>query len=107
MIIISTRAAKNATLTAEQQALVKEWTSFCTDREVLGRSVYIDHSNSRMVGPWGCEPRVRKFLVRNASSLDIMTTSKTLEGALKLAAKLSEKREEYFAARQAARQAKQ
>jgi len=100
MIIISTKAAQNAkTITPEQQALVKEWTSFCQDRNVVKRSVYVDYSNGRSVGPWGYEERVRKFLVRNPVTLEVLTASKTLDGALKLAAKLSSAREEAFASR--------
>jgi len=90
MIIISPKAAKNATsLTVEQQALVKEWTSFCQDRSVRSRSVFIDYSALRNVGAWGCEERIRKFLVRSPVTLDVLASSKTLEGALKLAAKLA------------------
>jgi hypothetical protein len=98
MIIISTKAAQNAkSITAEQQALVKEWTSFCQDRNVIERSVYVDFSNGRNVGPWGYEERVRKFLVRSPITLEVFTASKTLEGALKLAAKLSAVREQAYA----------
>jgi hypothetical protein len=94
MIIINTRAARNApNMTPEQQAMVREWENFCHDPDVIERGVYIDHHNLRMVGPWHCEPRVRKFLVRNARTLEIMAASKTLEGALKLAAKACKQRQ--------------
>jgi hypothetical protein len=99
MIIISIKAAQNAkNITTDQQALVKEWTSFCQDRNTIKRSVYIDFSNGRSVGPWGYEERVRKFLVRSPITLEILTTSKTLDGAMKLAAKLSAVQEEAHAA---------
>jgi hypothetical protein len=90
MIIISTAAAQNApSITPEQRLLVKEWLEFCRDKSICSRAMYVDYRRLRNVGRWGCEERVRKFLVCSPVTLDILASSKTLEGALKLAAKLA------------------
>lgn len=97
MIIISTQAAKKAaSITPEQQALVKEWLDFCHDKNVRRASVYIDFDNGINIGRWGYKERKRKFTVKSAQTLEIFTSSVTLEGALKLALPISERREAFI-----------
>lgn len=96
MIIVSTQASQQAeTITPEQQALVREWLSFCHDRGLRRASVYVDFSELRDIGRWSCEKRARPFVVRSATTLDVLTSSKTFQGAMKLAAELSARREQY------------
>jgi len=96
MIIISTQAAKKSeSITPEQQALVKEWLEFCRDKKIRCASVYVDYDNGIHVGRWGYKNRVRKFTVKSAQTLEILTSSTTLEGALKLAQPISERREAF------------
>jgi len=98
MIIISLAAAKNAeVITPEQQALVKEWTSFCRDKSIRARSVYVDYDRGVNIGRWGWKERALKFTVKSAVTLEVLTSAKTLNAALKLAAKLSNDRESYAA----------
>jgi len=98
MIIISTAAAQEAeAITSEQQALVKEWLSFCRDKNVRARSVYVDYDRGVNIGRWGWKERAFKFTVKSAVTLEILTSAKTLNAALKLAAKLSNERESWVA----------
>lgn len=85
------RAAGDA-LTPAQRALVREWTDYCHDRKLRRVALIIDHDPYARVGRWECKLRTRPWNVKFASTLDIATSSKTLDGALRLAAKLSEAR---------------
>lgn len=96
MIIVSTRASEQAeAITPDQQALVREWVAFCHDKNLRRASVYVDYSELRDIGRWSCEKRARPFVVRSATTLDVLTSSKTFQGAMKLAAELSDRREQY------------
>ena len=96
MIIVSTQASQQAeAITPEQQSLVREWVSFCHDHNLRRASVYVDFKNLREVGRWGCEKRARPFVVRSAATLDVLTSAKTFQGAMKLARELSVRREQY------------
>ena len=96
MIIISTRAAQKAeTITPDQQQLVKPWLSFCRDRHIRRASVYVDYDNGSNPSRWTYKERVRKFTVKSAQTLEILTSSTTLEGALRLARPISESREAF------------
>ena len=93
-VIIDPSAARAAgdALTPAQRALVREWTDYCHDAQLRRVALIIDHDPTRWIGRWGCEPRTRPWVVKFASTLDVATSSKTLEGALRLAAKLSKAR---------------
>ena len=94
MIIIDPSAARAAgdALTPAQRALVREWTDYCHDKKLRKVALIIDHDPTRWIGRWGCESRTRPWTVKFASTLVIATSSKTLAGALRLAAKLSKAR---------------
>lgn len=94
LIIVSTAAAQHAeTITPEQQALVRPWLDFCHDTRLRRVAVYVDHTTLRHIGRWGCKPRARPFVVRRANTLDVLTSAKTFQGAMKLAARIARGRE--------------
>lgn len=95
MIIIDPNAARAAgdALTPAQRALVREWTDYCHDAQLRRVAMIIDHDQTRSTSRWQCEQRARPWIVRFASTLDIATSSKTLEGALRLAAKRAKARQ--------------
>lgn len=92
MIIISTAAASRVRLSDDQKALVRPWESFCHDKKVRQFALYVDYSAIRDTSRWKCAKRERPFVVRSASTLDVLTSSKTFEGAMKLAAKMAKDR---------------
>lgn len=94
MIIIDPSAARAAgdALTPAQRALVREWTDYCHDSQLRRVAMLIDYDSTRWSSRWGCKARTRPWLVKFASTLDVATSSKTLEGALRLAAKWVEAR---------------
>lgn len=93
-IIIDPSAARAAgdALTPAQRALVREWTDYCHDAQLRRVALIIDHDPMRWYSRWGAKPSTRPWTVKFASTLDVATSSKTLEGALRLAAKLSKAR---------------
>ena len=89
-IIISTRAEQAAAdITPDQRALVRRWTDFCQDNALRRAALYVDYQRTRTVSRWKDEPRSRPFVVRRASDLEIISTSKTLTGALRIAQELA------------------
>lgn len=89
-IIISTRAEAAAPdITPDQTALVRRWTDFCQDNALRKQALYIDYHRTRQVSRWKDVPRSRPFVVCRASDLQIISTSKTLAGALTIAQDLA------------------
>ena len=89
MIIINPGVAKKATLTPEQQSLVRPWLSFCQDDRLRLKSVIIEHSNVRNIGRWGAKKRARPFVILWAQNLEYLSSAKTFEGAFEIAQRLN------------------
>jgi hypothetical protein len=87
-IIISTAAAITGQVPAGLESLVKPWQSFCHNLQERCDSLYIDYSRGRDVGNWGYEERSRPFIIRGARTLNILSSAKTLDGAIKVANRL-------------------
>jgi hypothetical protein len=84
-IIISTAAANKDQVPAGLESKVKPWTDFCHNLQERCESVYIDYSRGRDVGNWGYAERSRPFIIRSARTLNILSSAKTLAGAVKAA----------------------
>jgi hypothetical protein len=88
-IILSTCVAREVPeLAPELQALVKPWQAFCHDRRLRRASLYVDYTSLVHVGRWGARERKRPFVVRSATTLDVLASCKTLDGALASARRL-------------------
>lgn len=86
-ILIDPYAARQGDLPAGWEPQVRAWTKVCHDRTLRNRGLWIDYDATRDTSRWVCVERKRPFTVRRMSDLSIVTASKTLEGALKLAMK--------------------
>lgn len=87
MIIIDSLVSVYTDVSKHSQ-LVRAWGTYCHNKEIRRKALIIDYSNIRETSRWQCEKRGRPFLVKSAYDLRIVTSSKTLDGAIKLASKL-------------------
>lgn len=103
-IVITRYAAEKAgdTLTPDQAAMVRDWLEFCQDRRYRRIAMLIDFNQCRDRSRWTVERRGRPFTVKFADTLNLATSSKTLEGAIRLAQKWVEAREAVVARQVAA-----
>lgn len=90
MVIIHPSVKYATTLTPEQAALVREWTSFCHDRKMRRTTFMVDHETSRYTSRWTVKPRVRPWIVKSATTFEFMGAFKTLEAAIQRARELSD-----------------
>jgi hypothetical protein len=96
MIIVTPKAAQKAKfITDQEQSLVKDWLDFCRDKTTRKAAILVDFENGRSIGRWGYEERKRKFVVRHALTLDVLSTSTTLQNAIRLAEKILETRKSW------------
>jgi len=87
-IIISLYAAQKGEVPEAYAGSIRAWLDFCHDRKLRRRSLYIDFSRIRDTSRWQCVERKRKFLVRSANTLDILTSATTLDGAIAAAQRM-------------------
>lgn len=86
-IVITRCAADKAgdALTPDHAPLVRDWKEFCQDSRYRRVAMLVDFNETRDRSRWTVERRARPFTVKFADSLDIAGSSKTLDGALKIA----------------------
>ena len=87
-IIISTYAAEKGDVPEAYAGAVRPWLDFCHDRKLRCSSFYVDFSRRRDTSRWQAKDRQRCFLVRSANTLEIVTSSKTLVGAIAAAQRM-------------------
>lgn len=86
-IVITRYAAEKAgeAFKPEHAPLVRDWKEFCQDSRYRRVAMLVDFNETRDCSRWTVECRARPFTVKFADSLDIAGSSKTLDGALKIA----------------------
>lgn len=72
--------------------LVREWKDFCHDSRYRRVAMMVDFNACRDRSRWTVERRARPFTVKFLNTLEIAGSSKTLEGALKIAARWADAR---------------
>ena len=86
-IVITRCAADKAgeAFMPDHAPLVRDWKEFCQDSRYRRVAMLVDFNETRDRSRWTVERRARPFTVKFADSLDIAGSSKTLDGALKIA----------------------
>lgn len=86
-IVITRCAADKAgdTFKPDHAPLVRDWKEFCQDSRYRRVAMLVDFNETRDRSRWTVERRARPFTVKFADSLDIAGSSKTLDGAIKIA----------------------
>lgn len=102
-IVITRYAAEKAgaAFKPEHAPLVRDWLEFCQDRRYRRVAMMVDFNETRDRSRWTVERRARPFTVKFLESLDIAGSSKTLEGAIRIAQKWVEVRAAVAAKRSA------
>lgn len=100
-IVITRYAADKAgdAFKPEYAPLVREWKEFCQDSRYRRVAMLVDFNATRDLSRWTVERRARPFTVKFLDSLDIAGSSKTLEGAIRIAQKWVEVRAAVAASR--------
>lgn len=102
-IVITRCAADKAgdALKPDLAPLVRDWKEFCQDSRYRRVAMLVDFNESRDRSRWTVERRKRPFTVKFADSLNIAGSSKTLDGALKIAQKWADARAAVWARKSA------
>ena len=98
-IVITRCAADKAgdAFKPEYAPLVRDWLEFCHDSCYRRVAMLVDFNNTRDRSRWTVERRARPFTVKCADTLNLVTSSKTLDGAIRLAQRWAESRAEVAA----------
>ena len=98
-IVITRYAADKAgdAFKPEHAPMVRDWKEFCQDSRYRRVAMMVDYNETRDRSRWTVERRARPFTVKFLDSLEIAGSSKTLNGALKIAQKWYEVRASVWA----------
>lgn len=93
-IVITRCAADKAgdAFKPEYAPLVRDWLEFCHDSRYRRVAMLVDFNESRDRSRWTVERRKRPFTVKCADTLNLVTSSQTLDGAIRLAQRWAESR---------------
>lgn len=98
MIIIDPAVAQYADISGHEE-LVREWKAYCHDGKLRRVSVIIDYDRIRFTGRWGCEKRKRPFVIKSANTLEVISSFKSIDAAMRRAAEISALNERIWANR--------